>query len=827
LIFLSGFAFYAVTQDVTQHYNNTISAMNDKDWNRNQEKIVIKQIAITSTNQLNVTVENDGSIQSHLIWLGIFNKTATPENQTYQALNEFVRPGETDNIVSNFAILAGNKYVIQLVTELGNVVESKFYPTSYVSCALTLVTAPPTAYQGNNVTVLLTVTLNDTVVDSIQSLTVTINATPTNLVQLVSNSSLSASGLMRGTSVFFWWIYNAANTGTVSFNATYLQAPAGMYALTNVNILASPGQGGSGSVSIIGVNGTAEYNPSQWTLLGSTQNVSGLVADLASNDSSYAVFRSYYAGTSADINHSVDDNSSNVDGFPNLGTHSNFTAQKYGPDLINDTLTEGSTGGATRDEYYNTGDDDDGGGAWASFKLCQTFNSSTSFSITSVKLLLYRTGSALPYATATVGIYATTGSPPYPNGSALTSASGITLTGTAAWYEITLAAYTLNAGTTYAIVISGSGGNSGNAVYWRCDTTSPTYANGMYGRSLSSGAWGTGQMNGAIDNMFEVWGTSYNYQLDIEERFTSVDTGAYTNKELCVFAGTWSTSETLKVDVWNTTSSSWVNVIPSLTKNAWNNVSIANLLTANVTIRFQGGAETSDTVQDSWNIDVTLLHVWSNGYTSEVEFTGSSNLQAWTSLLWQIQSCWNISQVTVTIQFYNFTLGNYVSSGTGYVSYVSNAIPNTNELCSQTEPLSPNDFKNSTGYWRVKIKGVKSNSTQFLMKVDWIDLQIAYSTTGDTIPHSAWELYSLKATTASGDSIPYAYVSIYANGTLVYFRNATDKVDIGNPAWVRLNAGGQYLLEVKSASGSAETFVLYAVVGSIVGQKTVTQEAPP
>ena len=128
LIFLSGFAFYAVTQDVTQHYNNTISSMNDKDWNRNQEKIVIKQIAITSTNKLNVTAENDGSIQSHLIWLGIFNKTATPENQTYQALNEFVRPGETDNIVSNSTVIAGNKYVIQLVTELGNTVKNVFYP---------------------------------------------------------------------------------------------------------------------------------------------------------------------------------------------------------------------------------------------------------------------------------------------------------------------------------------------------------------------------------------------------------------------------------------------------------------------------------------------------------------------------------------------------------------------------------------------------------------------------------------------------------------------------------------------------------------------------
>ncbi len=293
LILLSGFAFYAVTLDTTQHYNNTISSMSAMDWNRNQEHVVIKQIAITSTNQLNVTAENDGPIQSHLIWLGIFNKTATPQNQTYQALNEFVRPGETDNIVSNFTVTAGNMYVIQLVTELGNTVESKFYPANFASCALTLVTTPPTVYQGNNVTVLFTVTLNDTVVDSIQSLTVTLNATPANLVQLVGNSPLSVSGLTRGTSAFFWWIYNAVNTGTVTFNATYLQAPAGTYALSTAEIVGAPQQGGQGNVTITGINCTASQNPSGWNPVGPTQNVSGSISSLASNDTNYFSFSSY------------------------------------------------------------------------------------------------------------------------------------------------------------------------------------------------------------------------------------------------------------------------------------------------------------------------------------------------------------------------------------------------------------------------------------------------------------------------------------------------------------------------------------------------------
>ena len=38
---------------------------------------------------------------------------------------------------------------------------------------------------------------------------------------------------------------------------------------------------------------------------------------------------------------------SNVDSSADKGTHSNFTAQQYGPDLTNDTLTEENTGGGS------------------------------------------------------------------------------------------------------------------------------------------------------------------------------------------------------------------------------------------------------------------------------------------------------------------------------------------------------------------------------------------------------------------------------------------------------------------------------------------------
>ncbi len=659
LIILSGFTFYQLYLNISDHYNGTLQSMGESDWSRNREKIVIKNVEITGSGNLNVTVENEGTLQSHLIWFGIFNMSASPETQVYYPLDISVDPAETKSVVSVFTVVQGSKYAVQLVTELGNTIGLKFYPASEVRCQLTLTTAPPTAYKGNNVTVALTVTHNDSEVDAIQSLTVSLSPTPSGLVQLMDNSSLTARGLRKGESAFFWWIYSTIGTGTVILNATYGQAPAGVYAITSLNVLDSPGQGGAGNVSITGVNCTVPYNPSQWSLLGSTANVSGSVSNLVSNDSSYVVFRSY----------------------PSAGG-SNTT-------LLNDGFE-----GAKWDDNWDD--------------IAHNWLRSTS---------TVHSGSASAYA---------------------------------------------------------SNGQDGN---FTCNSLNASNADFIY-----IDFWFRKSGIDATDfALYYYNGTAYNLIDELSSK------GA---------------------------DGTWLHYTGKVTSSQY--------FVPNFMIRFDA---TMGGNHYAYVDDVLIKKESGSEYTAEVEFTGASNLQTWTKLLWQIQSCWNISQVTVTIQFYNFTLGNYSTSGNGYLGYVSSATPNTNELKSQAEISSPDDFKNATGHWRVRIKGVKLTSTQFLFKVDWVDFETTYSTTGSTVPYNGWQWYTIKATSASGGPIPYAYVSIYANGTSVDFRNATDKVDIGNRAWVRLDAGGQFMLEVRSANGSAETFVLYAVVGSIVGQKTVTQEA--
>ncbi|MFX0209214.1 MAG: hypothetical protein ACFFDT_24735, partial [Candidatus Hodarchaeota archaeon] len=100
-----------------------------------------------------------------------------------------------------------------------------------------------------------------------------------------------------------------------------------------------------------------------------------------------------------------------------------------------------------------------------------------------------------------------------------------------------------------------------------------------------------------------------NYEMDTEAQWTS---GDYTkpNAELAIYTGNLGV-EDLQVDVWNTSASSWITLIPSLSANSWNNISIVDYLTSSTfTIRYKGTAESSDTSQDQWEVDIALLHTW-------------------------------------------------------------------------------------------------------------------------------------------------------------------------------------------------------------------------
>lgn len=159
----------------------------------------------------------------------------------------------------------------------------------------------------------------------------------------------------------------------------------------------------------------------------------------------------------------------------------------------------------TKYEYYDTGDDAAGavqGLQWSG----QTFTPSIAHTITSVKLLVYRSG--LPHL-GTVSIRATDPSTGRPTGGDLCSGTtdGDTLTTDTAgeWREITLGSGTpLAAGTKYAIVFRVLDPAWLASIYWRVDETSPTYAGGEAVYSGNAGS--TWSSISGTDYMFEEWG---------------------------------------------------------------------------------------------------------------------------------------------------------------------------------------------------------------------------------------------------------------------------------------------------------------------------------
>jgi len=453
-------------------------------------------------------------------------------------------------------------------------------------------------------------------------------------------------------------------------------------------------------------------NPSDYALKGSTSWLSGDISNLMADDNVYMTFRSYYSGT--DTTDFVDNNISNVDSSADKGTHSNFAAQQAGPDLINDTLTEEagqmvwlwqeSTSGYSPTLSYETYQ------FWSSW----TTNSTTSGTVTTIGIYVFANPGNSPQVK--LGIYDDSGGSP---GNLLGETNTATITGVG-WLDLDIigGGVSISPSTTYHLAHIT---NIVPTTQWRYrKIASPVshYRTNRVWPNLFDPAGTTSTSSTYRYGAYRV-GYRSNCALDLEVQWTGVDYNE-ANEELCIYGGTMG-SENIGVDVWN--GAAWQNLFTDLA-SGWNNVSVSSYLDSSTfTIRFKDGNESGDTIQDSWNIDATLLHVWSNEYASEVEFTGVSNTEEWSQLNWTVNTAWTIGSVNVTLQLYNYTLDGYPTGGNGYIAYTSDATPNTDENKSQTINANPTDFRNATGYWKIRVRGIKVGVTQFDFKADWIEFK--------------------------------------------------------------------------------------------------------
>ncbi|MEM3699352.1 MAG: hypothetical protein QXL57_00560 [Candidatus Bathyarchaeia archaeon] len=110
-------------------------------------------------------------------------------------------------------------------------------------------------------------------------------------------------------------------------------------------------------------------------------------------------------------------------------------------------------------------------------------------------------------------------------------------------------------------------------------------------------------------------------------------------------------------------------------------------------------------------------------YTVQAEFSGTSNTELWTRLIWTVDSCFTTGNVNVTLQLFNYDINDYPEDGDGYISYISSSTPNIDETKTANIISNTTYFRDAFGNWKLKITGVKATNTQFDLKVDFIELK--------------------------------------------------------------------------------------------------------
>ena len=107
------------------------------------------------------------------------------------------------------------------------------------------------------------------------------------------------------------------------------------------------------------------------------------------------------------------------------------------------------------------------------------------------------------------------------------------------------------------------------------------------------------------------------YEIDSEYQFTGANF-TQDNEQVCFYVTSHTGSETLNVNYRNGVS--WTN-LGSITTTGWINLTANGLTSATYTIQLIGNTETSDSFQDSWNIDLIKLHCWNNSnYQIDFEY---------------------------------------------------------------------------------------------------------------------------------------------------------------------------------------------------------------
>ena len=297
---------------------------------------------------------------------------------------------------------------------------------------------------------------------------------------------------------------------------------------------------------------------------------------LASSFSAYTINLAWNTlNTTATLTqHFVDNSTSDVDGSPNIGTHSNFTAMQSGPNGVMDTLTEGIATAGVPERWVSPITNESTVWTNPSYAYDNNTSTRTSISVSSKSWSAYLTLDINAMSSHMIRYYV---------GRSDTQLD-----------QVRIDIYDGSWKNVY------NGGGTWDA--WTNASFTETSVSKMRFRFYNNHG-SQSRTAYAYEAQFLNTGTPQNCQLDIEAQWINVNY-TNTNQWLCIYGGTMA-SEDIRVDVRN--GSAWLNLFTDLS-TGWNNVSVSQYVNSpTFTIRFKGGTETNDPIQDGWQIDTALL----------------------------------------------------------------------------------------------------------------------------------------------------------------------------------------------------------------------------
>jgi len=216
--------------------------MNQVDTDKIQENILITSAYIDSNGHLVLTIANRGSVTANLVRLWVINQT----DNTYWEFpfsQQYLHSGATITNTTNAVFTSGQDYSVRVVTERGNIASYNLVPE--VNARISIM-APSTNIIGNNATIILSITNNDTSGNNIYNLVPQLTVTPASSLLLQEGPTPSSIELLpSGATAYFVYVYKVTGSGlTITLNGTFSGAQPGNYVnstiyATTINVAVS------------------------------------------------------------------------------------------------------------------------------------------------------------------------------------------------------------------------------------------------------------------------------------------------------------------------------------------------------------------------------------------------------------------------------------------------------------------------------------------------------------------------------------------------------------------------------------------------------------